>query len=175
MPNCWHNSSHFVPVPFLQPAHMMTGHLQPHSILAILFAIINLKASIRMSLPGLQVASLCYDHEAKAAGMVDVFNGGETSPGAQLRIFQHPHSVTVRSPGHGYGCETRDMTMHAPLFVGDFPATAAMTPAKGSTSAHRCRLHRHHLPYPRLSPSTILLTLALALPSEPWLILNLKV
>ena len=123
---------------------MLTGHLQPHGILAILFAIINLKPSLRMSLPALQVAALCYDHEAKAAGMVDVFNGGETSPGAQLKRFQHPHPVTVRCPGGGY--EKREMTIHAPLFAGDYPAVASMTPCKGSTSAHRCA----HCRYPCL-------------------------
>ena len=126
-----------------------------HSIEAVMFAIINLEPSVRMSLLSIQVATLLYDYDAKQAGMVEVFNGGTTSVGAQLRERQQPCTVKMRkvqfeSDGHGSytmdlskpGREDRPFTVHAPFAVGDYPAQAATLPCKGSTSAHR-------LPHPQ--------------------------
>lgn len=89
-----------------------------------------------MTIPAIQIATLCRDIDSKEVGMDEIINGGTTSVGAQLRKFQHPTDpVDIRTPAGTI--EKRAFTVHAPLATGDFPAMAAMLAVKGSTSAHR--------------------------------------
>ena len=120
-----------------QPINQLSGQAHPHSILAILYAILNLSPALRMSTCTVQVASLLNDHDAKEVGMDEVINGLETSIGAQLAAFEKlSKPVQVRNR-EGTGVETRQMSIHGVLYAADFPAAASMLAAKGSTSAHR--------------------------------------
>ena len=74
----------------LQPINHLSGQSTVHSTLAVLYAIINLKPSLRMSIPALQIATICRDADAKLVGMNEIINGGSTSVGAQLRKFRVP-------------------------------------------------------------------------------------
>ena len=119
-----------------QPINHLSGQANQHSTLAILYSILNLKPSLRMTIPAIQIATLCRDIDSKEVGMDEIINGGTTSVGAQLRKFQHPTDpVDIRTPAGTI--EKRAFTVHAPLATGDFPAMAAMLAVKGSTSAHR--------------------------------------
>ena len=101
-----------------------------------MYAILNLLPSLRMTIPAIQLATICRDIDAKAVGMNEIINGGTTSVGAQLRKYKKPTDpVDIRTPSGTI--EKRAFTVHAPLATGDFPAMASMLAVKASTSAHR--------------------------------------
>jgi hypothetical protein len=116
-----------------QPINQLSGNSNEHNILAILYAIINLHPANRMSAPALQLASVCNNHDAKAAGMYEVINGGTTSLGAQLTKWRVERPV----PDPFGLMATRPMSIHAVIASGDFPAMADMLPFKGSVSANQ--------------------------------------
>ena len=111
-----------------------------HSVMAILFIIINLSPDIRMTLPAVQVATLVNDSDCKAVGMTEIINGGTTSIGAQLRELQNPALFTVLSQD-GRVHEDRFLSFHAVAATGDFPAMASLLPFKSSVAAHRFDRH----------------------------------
>ena len=53
------------PHPPSQPINHLSGQAHLHSTLAIMYGIINLKPSMRMSLPALQLATLARDTDSK--------------------------------------------------------------------------------------------------------------
>eukprot|EP00965_Chrysotila_dentata_P238296 6202410-Pleurochrysis_carterae.AAC.1 len=105
-----------------------------------MYCILNLKASMRMSIPAIQVATLTRDIDCKAAGMVEVINGGTTSIGYQLRRLLAGTRIVLRKQG-GIGHAARDVQFHCVLCTADYPAMAACLPFKGSTSAHQFDRH----------------------------------
>ena len=120
----------------VQPINHLSGQSNVHSTLAIMYSIINVHPARRMTIPAIQLATVCRDADAKSVGMDEIINGGTTSAGAQLRKFQVPcEPVSMRNPAGGI--EKRGFTVSAPLATGDFPAMASMLAVKGSTSAHR--------------------------------------
>ena len=82
-----------------------------------------------------QVVTLVNDADAKRVGMVEVINGGTTSFGAQMRAFQTPVPITIRS-ADGRSHETRGMSMHCVTVTGDYPAINSLLPSKCSVKAH---------------------------------------
>lgn len=123
----------------MQPINHLSGQANAHSVLAVLYAIINLHAASRLSTHAIQVASLVNDNDAKLAGMDEVINGGTTSVGAQLRRLQTPTPIDdpFAEELQVTGDEPkRHHTVHAVAVSGDFPAIAALGPWKGSVSAH---------------------------------------
>lgn len=117
-----------------QTTRSLSGMLHDHSLLGVMYCIINLHASVRMSAPALQIATVVNEHDAKATGMDEVLNGGSTSIGAQLRALGQQHETTVRLAS---GTMPRQVSYHAVCYAADFPAAAAGLASKGSTSAHR--------------------------------------
>ena len=123
-----------------QPINQLSGQANHHSILAVLYAVVNFHHSTRLSTHAIQVATIVNDHDAKLASMDEVINGGTTSLGAQLRRLDTPTLVKdpfrTLMPDTGDAAPTRPMTVHAIAVAGDFPAMASMGPWKGSVSAH---------------------------------------
>lgn len=119
-----------------QPVNPLNGIAHMHSTLAILYAIINLHRSYRMSKVSIQVATLCTEHASKLATMYDVINGGTTSIGAQLRVLDALQTREIPNPD-GLTTHPREMSVHAVAYTADMPAAASMLAVKGSTSAHR--------------------------------------
>eukprot|EP00965_Chrysotila_dentata_P025978 861726-Pleurochrysis_carterae.AAC.1 len=122
------------------PVNALHGQAHSHSILAVMYCILNLRPSMRMCIPAIQLATLTRDVDAKSCGMVEVINGGTTSIGAQLRRFAAGVRVCLRKQG-GIGHADRDLQVYCVLATADFPAMAAMLPTKGSTSAHQYDRH----------------------------------
>ena len=118
-----------------QPVNINNGNANSHSILAILYAIINLDPYTRTSPNAIQIATLVNEHDAKRSGMTAIMNDGESSVGAQLRVLQHSQPAVMRSPSGAP--ETHPLSVHCPVYTGDLPAVGSITPCKGSTSAHR--------------------------------------
>eukprot|EP00965_Chrysotila_dentata_P240871 6203957-Pleurochrysis_carterae.AAC.2 len=124
----------------LQPVNALHGQAHSHSILAVMYSILNLKPSMRMCMPAIQLATLTRDKDAKAVGMVEVINGGTTSVGAQLRRLLTGSKMHLRQQD-GIGYAGRDVQFHCVLATADFPAMAALLPFKSSTSAHQFDRH----------------------------------
>ena len=119
---------------YAQPVNQLSGVAHSHSVMIVMYAIINLHPGSRMSAPAIQVACIVNDHTAKEVSMNEIINGGTTSIGAQLRRLQHASSVS--DPFRTSDTGERLMTVHAVLAAGDFPALASLLPSKGSVSAH---------------------------------------
>jgi hypothetical protein len=130
-----------------------------HSILAVLYTIINLSPTMRTSHKALQVACIVNEQDSKAAGMDAVLNGGETSIGAQLRRLGTPQTKLMRAVA-GLGSVARDISYHAVAYAADFPAAAQGLAAKGSTSAHRydrkSTIDQRHEEYGTATPFSLL-------------------
>eukprot|EP00965_Chrysotila_dentata_P118507 3917933-Pleurochrysis_carterae.AAC.1 len=60
-----------VPRKTAKPVNALHGQAHSHSIMAVMYCILNLHPTIRMSIPAIQVATLTRDIDAKAAGMVE--------------------------------------------------------------------------------------------------------
>ena len=119
-----------------QPINQLCGQSHVHSVMAILYAIINLSPHVRMTLPAIQVATLANDQDCKMVGMREIINGGTTSIGAQLRRLELPGKQYLVRTKEGNAHELRQMCVHAVMATGDFPAMASLLPFKGSVSAN---------------------------------------
>eukprot|EP00965_Chrysotila_dentata_P197800 6178407-Pleurochrysis_carterae.AAC.2 len=97
--------------------------------MAVMYCILNLHPTIRMSIPAIQVATLTRDIDARAAGMVEVINGGTTSVGAQLRRPLTGTRINLRKQG-GIGHAARDVQFHCVLATADYAAMASCLPLK---------------------------------------------
>ena len=122
--------------PRAQNINQLSGVATDHATFALLYTVLNLSPSCRMSQHGIHVATLVNEKVAKAVGMDEVVNGGGSSIGAQLRKLQHLSSANVKSED-GRCVVRKDMSVHATHAAADFPAFASMTFAKASTSAYR--------------------------------------
>ena len=116
-----------------QPVNQLSGIANQHSVLAILYSVINLDRMTRMSTSALGVLTLVNDQAAKLATMYEVLNGEPSSAGAQLRRLQYEQTV----PDPFSIMPTRGFSVYCTHAAGDFPAIASMLPNKASVSAHR--------------------------------------
>ena len=63
---------------------MQSGQAVHHGTLVICYSIVNLHPWLRMGQHALQVMTIVNEPDAKKNGMTEVFNGGDSSFGAQL-------------------------------------------------------------------------------------------
>mmetsp|Transcript_56390 Transcript_56390/g.122785 ORF Transcript_56390/g.122785 Transcript_56390/m.122785 type:complete len:96 (+) Transcript_56390:1113-1400(+) len=95
-----------------------------------MYCILNLKPSMRMAIPAIQVATLTLDIDSKGAGMMEVINGSTSSVGAQLRRLLAGTRLNLRKQG-GIGHAERLVQFHCVLATADYPAAASCLPFKG--------------------------------------------
>ena len=119
----------------MQPVNHQSGQAIQHGTFTICYIVTNLKPHLRMNANAVQLLTVVNDQDAKKNGMHEIFNGGETSCGAQLRRLQTPVTAKVRSLAGGY--EQRGVSVYALGASADYPQFASTTPMKGSTSAFR--------------------------------------
>ena len=118
-----------------QPVNHQSGQAIQHGTLVICYIILNFEPWLRMNANAIQLLTVVNEQDAKRAGMNEVFNGGSTSAGAQLRKLQTPEPARVRALSGGL--EDRGMSIYAMGFAADYPQYASQVPMKGSTSAYR--------------------------------------